>query len=107
MEWPPIGKEKLIFRVTKIWPLNPKAIDGKNRPNQMYATKPNNGLNQKDYNSQDLNEENAQLDHKSITIQLLNLRATNKIAKFEVPIKDQDKLGHWYYFDMSKSLNAI
>ncbi len=52
----------------------------------MYATKPNNGLNQKDYNSQDLNEENAQLDHKSVTIQLLNLRATNKIAKFKVPI---------------------
>jgi hypothetical protein len=53
-----------------------------------------------------LNEENAQFNHKSITIQLLNLRATNKIAKFKVPIKDQDELRHWYYFDMSKSLNA-
>jgi hypothetical protein len=59
----------------------------------MYASKPNNGLNQKDYNSQDLNEENAQFNHKSITIQLLNLRATNKIAKFKVPIKVQDELG--------------
>jgi hypothetical protein len=52
----------------------------------MYATKPNNGLNQKDYNSQDKNEENAQFHHKTITIQLLNLGATNKIAKFKVPI---------------------
>jgi len=29
MEWPPLGKEKLMFRVTKIWPLNPKAMDEK------------------------------------------------------------------------------
>ncbi len=54
-----------------------------------------------------MNEENAQFDHKFISIQLLNLRATNKIAKFKIPIKNQDELGHWYYSDMSKSLNAI
>jgi hypothetical protein len=33
MEWAPFAKEKLMFKVTKIWALNPKAMDGKNRPN--------------------------------------------------------------------------
>jgi hypothetical protein len=33
MEWAPLAKEKLMFEVTRIWPVNPKAMDGKNGPN--------------------------------------------------------------------------
>ncbi len=87
------------FQVTKIWPLNPKAMDGRTKPNELYTTNYNNGT--LDENNVE-NSDGAMNGIKSwgengIATKLINITTTtDELATTRANVDGQEQLLRYY-----------
>ncbi len=101
----PFTKKTLFgFRVMRIWPLNPKAMDNKTKPLKVYTiTNMNNARNENDYTTKEEVENNSQWGEESIITKVFHIVEIDQHPTFEdLPIYMLEN-DQCYYVDMSQS----
>ncbi len=90
----------LGFRVIRIWPLNPSAMDRKTNLNNFYIE--NENLKKRDANSISNEEENDEMQQGKhfVTIELINIATTINIIGHESLVDDVAKGEVRYYVVM-------
>jgi len=65
-----LSKQNILkgFRATRVWPLNPRAMDDRTRPSILYTTKENNNNLDEDIgNLDDVRNDNPQWEEDATT----------------------------------------
>jgi hypothetical protein len=80
-----IHQKKFKFGFTRIWPLNPKAMDNKTRPSKVYIElNLNNVRNEEEYTTENEAENNPQWGEESIITKLLHIVETHQHLKIHL-----------------------
>ncbi len=97
------------FQVTRIWPLNPKAMDGGTKPNELYITNHNNGTSNEDNVE---NFDGTMTDIKGwgengVVTKLINIATTtDELATIRADVDGQEQLLN-YYVEKPTSLGNL
>jgi hypothetical protein len=111
MPWSNHARKKHIkyrFRFIRIWPLNPKVMDNKTKPSEVYiVVNFNNARNEKEYIIKNEVKNNLQWGEESTTIEFLHMVETDQhLTSKDPPIYRPENDQH-YYVDMPQSLTMI
>jgi hypothetical protein len=101
-----IHKNKISFglKTTCIWPLNPKAIDNKTRPLEVYiATNLNNGGSEEDYTIENEAKNNPQWGDGFVIIEFMHIVETNQHPTSKYLPNYMLKNDHRYYVNMTQN----
>jgi len=102
---------KVGFKATSIWPFNPKAMDNKTRPLEIYTTKNiNHGNDQEDYTSDEQIDYNKtqQWKEEFTIVEPFHIAKTSiHQTTLENHPTNMLKFDQHYYVDMPQSLTVI
>ncbi len=86
------------FKVTRIWPFNPKAMDGRTKPSEFYVIDYDNGSNEdNEKNSNEIINDTKGQGEDGIVIELINIAiATDDIATTRIDVDGQEELPRYY-----------